>query len=315
MRISIIGAGAMGSLFGAMLSKNNEVCLYSHNKAYVKAVSENGLIMTRGEEKQVLHLPVTDKPEEVMPSDVALVFVKSTGLRSAIEDAKKNCITPDTLVVCLQNGIGNVDIARELLPLDQIAYGFSVMKSDMKAPGHIEVTSNNKMNTCFQVLAPEARPKAEALVEALRGCGLSAEMPENIDAMIWQKLLINCTLNPLCSILKIYNGDVMLNTPEAHELGKALIFEVSDVARAKGINISRSEALDFVMKTVSAGPRHIPSMAQDVLKEKYTEIGSLNEAVVAEGKRLGVPTPMNEIIIRFIRAIEKNYGNFISLKK
>lgn len=314
MRITIIGAGAMGSLYGAMLSRHHEVCLYSHNKAYVETVSRNGLIMTCGDKKQVFKLPVISDPEKIMPSDVALVFVKATGLRQAIVDASKSCITPDTLVVALQNGIGNVEIVQELLPDEQIAYGFSVMKSDMKEPGHIEVTSSNKMNTCFQVLCPKAKPKAEAFMNALLECGMKAEMPEDIDTLIWQKLLVNCTLNPLCSILKIYNGDVMLNTPEAHELGKAVIFEVSDVARARGINITRKAALDFVMKTVSAGPRHIPSMAQDVLKGKYTEISSLNEAVVAEGKRLGVPTPMNEIIIKFIRSIEKNYGNFVELK-
>ena len=309
MRVAIIGAGSMGSLFGGYLADLCEVCLYSRNPGYLAAVSEKGLVMTQGEKRWVKKIEVTNDPAKIGRCDVAIVYVKGTGTEKAIQDAMVSCITPETLVVTLQNGIGNVEIIRKYIPADQIAYGFSVLTSDSKAPGHIELTTLKMVPTFVKPMTEKALPKLEKLVDALNKVGLESYIADDIDEKIWRKLLVNCSENTLCAILKVNVTELMVTTPESFEIGKQIIFEVADVARAKGIKLTRQEALEYVMQVTDSVPGHIPSMVFDIRNKKPTEIDVLNGAVVAEGQRLGVPTPINRVIVNMIKAIEKNYGS------
>lgn len=314
MKVAIIGAGAMGSLFGGSLaSVVDEVCFYSTNIAYVEAVNKNGLIMTQGDKKNIVKARATGNPVEIGESDVAIVYVKYTGTRQAIQDAMVSCVTEKTLVITLQNGIGNVDIIKEYVPEGQIVYGFSTLTSDVKAPGHIEMTTLGNVETCMWPLNGVVTPELKNLEALMNKVNLNAQIAEDVEERIWRKLLVNACENTLCAILKVNVSDLMVNTPESYEIAKQVIFEVSDVARAKGLNISRDAALKHVMNVTYAVPGHVPSMVFDVLKKKKTEIGSINEAIVKEGKRLDVPTPMTETIARLIRAIEANYDKSVGL--
>ncbi|SHN65780.1 ketopantoate reductase family protein [Desulfitobacterium chlororespirans] len=313
MKVAVIGAGAMGSLFGGSLaSVVDEVCLYSTNTAYVEAVNKNGLIMTQGDLKNVVKARATNNPKEIGEADVAIIYVKYSGTRKAIQDAMVSCIGKKTLVVTLQNGIGNVDIIKEYVPEGQIVYGFSTFTSDVKGPGHIEMTTSGKVETCMWPLDGVVSPKLARLENLMNQVNLMAKIAPDVEERIWRKLLVNACENTLCAILKVNVTDLMINTPESFEIAKQVIFEVSDVARAKGLNISRDAALRHVMNVTCAVPGHVPSMVFDVLKKKKTEIGSINEAIVKEGKRLGVPTPMVETIALLIRAIEANYERTVN---
>lgn len=312
MNVAIIGAGAMGSLFGGSLAGVvDELCLYSTNKAYVEAVNKNGLIMTQNEKKRIVKVRATSNPAEIGEADVAIIYVKYTGTRQAVQDAMVNCITPSTMVVTLQNGIGNVEIIKEYVGKDQIVYGLSTLTSDVKAPGHIEMTTLSKVGTSLWPLNGVVTPKLEQLVDLMNQVNLNADIAPDVNERIWRKLLVNACENTLCAILKVNVTDLMINTPESFEIARQVIFEVSDVARAKGMNISREEALKHVMDVTYAVPGHVPSMVFDILNKKKTEIGCINEAIANEGKRLGVPTPMVETIARLIRAFEANYDRTI----
>jgi 2-dehydropantoate 2-reductase len=313
VKVAIIGAGAMGSLFGGSLARVvDEVCLYSTNKTYVEAVNQNGLIMTQGDKKYIVKARATSEPAQIGEADVAIIYVKYTGTLKAIQDAMVSCITKNTMVVTLQNGIGNVDIIKEYVPEDQIVYGLSTLTSDVVAPGHIEMTTLSKVGTSMWPLNGVVTPKLKKLVDSMNQVNLNADISSDVNERIWRKLLVNACENTLCAILKINVTDLMVNTPESYEIAKQIIFEVSDVARAKGMNISREEALKHVMNVTYAVPGHVPSMVFDVLKKKKTEIGCINEAIVNEGKKLGVPTPMVETIARLIRAIEANYDRTVT---
>lgn len=311
MRIAIIGAGAMGSLFGGLLSDKCEVCLYSTNTSYVEAVNKNGLIMTQGENRYIKKVRATNKAEEIGASDVAVIFVKSTGTEKAIQDALESSINKDTLVVTLQNGIGNANIIKKYVPEDQIVYGYTTLTSDRVAPGHIEMTTIKEVDTHLCPISDSIMPKLNQFIDYLNTAGLNASIPKDIDEKIWYKLMVNASENTLCSIFKINVSQLMIDTHESFEIAKQVIYEVSDVARAKGINISRQKALEHVMKVTRSVPEHVPSMVLDVINKKKTEIGSLNEAVVKEGKEFGIPTPINEMVVNIIRTIEKNYNNTI----
>jgi len=307
MRVAVIGAGSMGSLFGGHLSDVCDVCLYSRNQAYVEAVNKKGLIMTQGDSKLIKKVEATNDPEKIGSCDIALIYVKGTGTDKAMQDAMISCITKDTLVITLQNGIGNVAIIERYVPKEQIAHGFTVLTSDFKAPGHIEMTSLKMVPTHVAAMDEKAEPKLKTFVDALNKAGIEAHISDDIDDKIWRKLLVNCSENTLCAILKLNVTELMISTPYSIEIGKQIIYEVSDVARAKGINISREEALRHVIAVTNSVPGHVPSMVFDVLGKKPTEIDALNSAVVAEGKRLGIATPVNEIVVNLIKALELNY--------
>ena len=135
------------------------------------------------------------------------------------------------------------------------------------------------------------------------------EITRDVDERIWKKLMVNCSENTLCGILRMRVGQ-LVHTHESYEILKQVVGEVCSVARAKGIEISNEAGLAYVMEISRAVESHLPSMALDIQKERKTEIACLNEAVIAEGRKLGVTTPILEMTAYMVRAIEKNYGTF-----
>ena len=309
MKIAIIGAGAMGSLFGGQIGQVTDVCLYDVNKEHIEAIQRNGLLMTQGEKKKYVKVRATTNPEEIGLADVAMIFTKYLYTGSAMQDAMP-CIGPDTLVLTLQNGIGNVEIIKEFVPENQIAYGLTAQTSDIKGPGHLEMTTRQSVGTYFWPLNGVVTEKMKELERIMNQAGLETEITPDVDLKIWRKLMINTSQNTLCALLRVRVGQLMA-TPSSYEIVKQIVFEVSDVARAKGINISREEGLKYVESVTESVKEHVPSMAIDVMNKRKTEIACLNEAVVAEGKRLGVATPMLEMVARMIRTLEANYDNLV----
>lgn len=307
MKIAIIGAGAMGSLFGGYLGEVADVWLYSTNKAFIEAVRKNGLHMTQREKSKYVQVHATNDAKEIGVVDVAIIYVKFGQTRQAIQDALP-CIDKDTVVLTLQNGIGNVDIIKEYVPEEQIVYGLSALTSDVHAPGHIEMTTINVPDspTYFWPLNGVVNEKTKKLEELMQKAGISAYISNEVDNKIWHKLMINCSENTMCAILRVKVG-ALIDTPAAFEMLKQIVYEVVDVAQAKGLKVSRNEGLKYVVMVSKAVYNHVPSMAIDVKNHRKTEIACLNEAVAAEGKRLGVATPMIETVARMIRTIEANY--------
>lgn len=305
MKIAIIGAGAMGSLFGGQLGQVTDVCLYDVNEVHVEAIRKNGLLMTQGEKKKVVKVRATTNAHEIGLMDVVIIFTKYPYTRSAMKDAMAS-IGPETLVLTLQNGIGNVDIIKEFVPEKQIAFGLTAQTSDMKGPGHLEMTTHKSVGTYFWPQTGIVTEKMKKLEEIMNQADLKTEITPEVITKIWQKLMVNTSENTLCAILRVNVGQ-LISTPHSYEIVKQIIFEVSDVARAKGINISREEGLRYVEEISESVMEHVPSMAIDVINKRNTEIACLNEAVVAEGKRLGVSTPILEMTARMIRTLEANY--------
>ncbi len=305
MKIAIIGAGAMGSLFGGHLSKVAEVCLYDVNAQHVGAIQQNGLRMTRGEEETVVHPRATTNPAEIGTVDAAIFFTKYTFMEQAVGDALP-CIGPDTFVLTLQNGIGSVDVIKKALPEEQVAYGLTAYTSDMKGPGHIELTTQQQVGTYFWPCSGKVSEKAKELEKVMNEAGFHTEITEGVNKLIWRKLMINCSENPLCALLRVNVGQ-LVSCESSYEILKAIVYEIADVARAKGIDLSREEGLRYVNEVSEAVPGHLPSMALDVANGRKTEIACLNEAVAAEGARLGIATPTLSMVGRMIRTLEGHY--------
>lgn len=310
MKVAIIGSGAMGSLFGGLLAGVTDTCLYDVYATHIEAIQKHGLIMSQGDKKNIVPVRATTKPEEIGLMDAVIIFVKYPYTRSAMQDAMVSSIGPETLVVTVQNGIGNVEIIKEFVSEKQIVYGLSTLTSDMEGPGHIEMTTRKKVPTCIWPLNGDITDKIQSFSEIMNKAGLNTEITKDVDRQIWQKLMVNASENTLCALLR-QNVTGIIDNASSFEIVKQIIFEVADVAQAKGISIGREEGLQHVINVTRSVPQHVPSMAIDLKNKKKTEIACLNEAIVAEGDRLGVSTLMTATVARMIRSIEDNYDNLV----
>lgn len=308
MKIAIIGSGAMGCLFGGILSKVADVCLYDVNQTLVDIINEKGLMMTKAEEKEIVYPRATANPKEIGIVDAAIFFTKFTFMESAVQDAL-NCIGPDTFVVTLQNGIGSADVILKHVPKEQVGYGLTAYTSDLKALGHIELTTKESVDTYFWPVDGNMHKNALLLEKTMNEAGFSTHITKEVDEKIWKKLMVNCAENTMCAILRLTVGQ-LVETPSSFELVKSIIAEISSVAIAKGINVSPEDGLEYVMNVSHAVMHHVPSMALDVQNMRKTEIAVLNEAVVKEAQKYGIETPVLDTVAKMIRTIESNYGKF-----
>ena len=305
MKIAIIGAGAMGSLFGGKLASQADVCLYDVFQKHVDAINENGLRMSQGEKDTYVRVRATSDPKAIGIVDAAIFFTKYTFMENAAKDAQ-NCVGPDTIILTLQNGLGCPELLSKYFDKDQICYGLTAFTSDFKGPGHIEMTTTGHVGTWFWPLNGKVTPKQEELAAIMNAAGIPLEITENVRKMIWRKLIINCNYNSLAGITQMNTGDAFYN-PETYEIIKQVCFEICDVAQAKGIPLTREEGLDYLKEIADSVYDHVASMGLDVRNKRKTEIMVLNEAVSAEGRRLGVPTPTIDVLAHLIRALESQY--------
>jgi len=309
MQFVIVGAGAMGSLFGGLLGQVTPVYLYDVWKEHVDAINNNGLLMTRGNEKKYIPVKATSDPYAVEKADVVIVFVKYHQTRNAIRNALP-FLNPHTLVCTFQNGIGNVDIIKEVVIESNICYGLTTLTSDLQGPGHIEMTFHGQGETYLWPLSGIVDERVKETVKIMNEAGINTEITPRVEYHIWRKLMINASMNTLCSITRLPVG-YLLDTPQALELIKSIVYEIGEIAQAKGIPLTGEEGFKHLQEVGIAAKDHVPSMVIDVRNKKKTEIECLNGAIVEEGKRLGVNVPFNTAITDIIRTIEQNYAGQI----
>jgi 2-dehydropantoate 2-reductase len=142
-----------------------------------------------------------------------------------------------------------------------------------------------------------------ALAELFNACGLPAELSHDLDALIWSKLLVNVGINALTALLRVPNG-VLAEAAEARALMAQAVAEAVAVARARGTALAEADPLEHVLAVARATGANRSSMLQDVLRGSPTEIAAINGAVVREGRRLGVPTPVNSLLTSLVQALD-----------
>lgn len=308
MKIAIIGAGAMGSLYGAKLSRDpgNEVWLLDVWQDHVDAVNRDGLQMeTNGEWETYANLSAATDPQKAGIVDLAIVFVKSTLTGTAIH-SNQSIFGPDTLVLTLQNGLGNVDQIKEVIGEDRIIAGTTGHGATMLGPGKIRHAGSGK--TIIGLVQPvpgSDGPVAplNQVVQIFRNAGLDTEVSENVIGLIWDKLMVNVGINALTGITKLKNGQ-LLEHPEIEALLEAAVGEAKQVADALEIRLS-FEPISHTKEVCRLTSANNSSMLQDIQNHRKTEIEMINGAIVREGGRCGVATPYNQVLTNLVRFLEK----------
>lgn len=305
-KIAILGAGAMGSLVGAFLVRGGaDVILVDSYEAHMDTIRITGLTMHINDEMICQQIPTCCRADQAGPVDAVICLVKS------LSDAKA-LFKPTTLILILQNDLGNADTISRLFSPDRILQGVMKITSQLNAPD--ELTSHILSNmTAIHIGTMNGNADAAETEQPLAAywCkgGLQAEYHDNIDDFIWGKAVNNIAINSACAVARLNIG-TFLSELRGWFITEQCIREVVAVANAKGIALDLDTVVNSIKENII--PKfgsHYPSTAQDVMNKKVTEIETLNGAIVEYGKQLGIPTPYNECVSAFVQVIQNHYSD------
>ena len=199
-KVIVVGAGAMGSLFAARLARAGcDTWVYDVWPEDIERIREFGLTVRSGDTEETVPMHATSDPREPGVADVVLMFVKYNQTRQATSDIAP-AIGPGTVVLTLQNGLGNVKLIREVIPQATLLCGFTTLTSELHGPGLIEASYAGRGETCVWPADGEPNKACASIVELLNRSGINAMVDPEIELHIWEKLVVNCCLNTLCAI-------------------------------------------------------------------------------------------------------------------
>jgi len=302
MKIAIIGAGAMGSLYGGYLSRTEkEVYLVDIWKEHVDEINRRGLSIQEKDGEIRVHPKAFMNPEEIGTVDLAIVFVKSFLTGIAME---KNLalLGQDTIVMSLQNGYGNIEQIAEYVRIENIIAGTTAHGASMLSPGHIRHAGSG--DTLIGWVRKGDEGRINAIAGILRRAGFATEVSADVMELVWSKLIVNVGINALTALLRVKNGE-LLRMDETRELMRMAVLEAVEVAAAAGVKFDAEEMVRKVMEIAFATGENTSSMLQDILNNRKTEIDSINGAIVEEGRKNSIGTPVNSVLTKLVRALEK----------
>lgn len=301
MRIAVIGAGAMGSIYGGHLSLHNEVYLIDTNQAIVDHINSQGLKVLEDGEDVIYHPTAVTSAEGVEPVDLVILFVKSLFSRAALA-SNRGIIGDQTYLMTLQNGSGHEDILAEFVPEDRIIIGTTEDNGAVLAPGHVR--RGGAGNTNIGMLTEDTLGFLPKLKEVLDACGFQGTIHANIQQLIWNKLFTNVSLSALTGVLQVPMGFIAGNE-HAWTLARRLIHEAVEVAHGLGLEADEAEITEKVRQTSLGSPEGITSICADLRDGRKTEVNTISGSVVRASKKCGVPAPTHEMIVELVHALEE----------
>ena len=307
MKFLVVGPGAMGCLFASRLKKaGHGVMIADHRPERADLINKNGLLIERTDGEERVRVPaITEKaPEEI---NAALICVKANHTREAAEKIS-SWLDLRTAVLTLQNGLGNLELLEEIFGKDRVLGGVTSEGATLLGPGHARHTGRGE--TIIGPAGPADGPVAK-IVSAFKDAGFETHSSDEVENLIWGKLLVNVGINALTAITRLKNG-LLPDMEGTRMIMKSSVEEAASVAHAKGINLPYPDPFERVLEVCRATAENKASMLQDVLGERITEIGFINGAVVREGNKLGIPTPVNLILTSLVSAIQETYDRRIT---
>ncbi|HQJ23285.1 MAG TPA: 2-dehydropantoate 2-reductase [Rectinema sp.] len=302
MKISVIGSGAMGSLFGGKLAIAGEnVVLYDVYRDHIDTVNKEGLSIEDAETGKitVVHPQASSDPESVKNSDVLLIFVKSTNTES-VANQFKSFAAPHTIVLTLQNGLGNDAILVKHFGIERTAIGVTSQGATFLGPGKIKHAGKGPTHI---TMADGNKTKLQDLAAALGRAGFETYISDEVTSLVWSKLIINVGINALTALLNVKNGQ-LLEYEDIKQVMADLVNEALIVVKKKGIQLIYDDPLAQVYEVARKTASNSSSMLQDFQKNRPTEIDFINGAVVNEAQKLGISVPVNETVTRIVRTLD-----------
>ena len=310
MKIAMIGSGAAGSVFACYLKKGGaEMTLVDRYQRHMDACRESGLRFVTPEGEELLTgFQTASSAAQLDVRDLVILMVKATQTEGLIPDLR-HCVGPETVVVSLQNGLGNDELLSRYFPPESILYGFGTIGTELPEPGKCVSKPESGVIMRFGAVkdSPLSRRAGQWLEQCFNAGGCSTVFESDIRPFVWKKAISNSGYNTLSALLRLKVGDY-LALEAGEELLKSVWAEGCAVCRAvTGVDLW-PEMLEELPRLKQGFATYYPSMAQDVLiHQRQTEVQLLNGAIVRYGEACGIPTPVNEALTRMITCIQASY--------
>ncbi|MFH1397485.1 MAG: 2-dehydropantoate 2-reductase [Candidatus Omnitrophota bacterium] len=306
MKIGIVGPGAMGCLFAAYLSKagaDADICLIDNDKERAAKISQQGILVEGISGNWQANVKVTADIQQLGFLDLIIFCVKSYDTKIVAAHIKP-LVGVNTLVLTLQNGIGNIEIISEIIGQDKVIAGVTNLGSTLISDGHIRHAGLGE--TLIGRLDGKLPAQMRSLREIFNRVGLDARISRDIKSWLWSKLVINAGINPLSAITRLNNGH-LVEIETVRKIMREAVTEALKVIKRKRIKLIFDDPLAKVEAVCEATANNVSSMLQDVLRSKRTEIDFINGVIVRLGQELGVLVPVNSLLVDLVKTIETSY--------
>jgi 2-dehydropantoate 2-reductase len=301
MKIAIIGAGAMGSIYGGHLSKQNEVYLVDNNQCVVDKINKDGLKIQENGSDAVYRPKAVINTEGIGTVDLVVLFVKSLHSKAALQDNRR-IIGSNTYVMTLQNGSGHEDILSKVVDVERIIIGTTEDNGAIIEAGYVRHGGTGRTN--IGMLVEDKDCMLNTLQKCFNECGFDTLIHDNIQKLIWDKLFTNVSLSAVTGVLQVKMGFIAAN-PNAWNLTKQLVKEAVAVANAMGLGFDEEAILSKVKKTSENNPNGCTSIYTDLSNGRLTEVDTISGSVVRAAKKYGVEVPSHEFIVNMVHAMEQ----------
>ena len=297
-RIAVVGAGAVGCYYGAMLARAGAPVTLVGRARHVDAIRRDGLVLEMHGKREHVRAEASTDPAAVAGARLVLVCVKS-GDTEAAALSLAPYVTPETIVVSLQNGVDNPARMRPLVAAEVLGCVVYV-GSEMAGPGHVRHRGRGELVIGGRAGADAAAREAAATFER---AGVACTVSDNIDGELWTKLIVNCAYNALSALTRLPYG-TMVASPWSQQVMPQVVDEAVAVAQADGVRVDTDGLLDRVLAIARTMPGQISSTAQDINAGKASEIDALNGYVARRGEALRVPVPVNRTLHALVKLLE-----------
>ena len=297
MKIAIVGAGAMGSVYaGLFASAGHEVWAIDRWREHVEAIREKGLRVEGASGDRTVRIHATTEPREAGPCDLVVLATKAMHVSQAAE-ALKPLLGAQTPVLSIQNGLGGPDAAASILGRERVMVGVvGGFGASMKAPGHAH--HNGMELVRLGEFGGPITERLKKVEQVWSGAGFRVKVFDDIDKLVWEKLLCNCAYSGPCGIAECTVGEVMAD-PDLARVSAACATEGFEVARERKINLGFADPVAYVRDFGSKIPHARPSVLLDLMAGRKSEIDVINGAI---------PRPVNQAVTQLVRAKERKLG-------
>ncbi|MEE4351880.1 MAG: 2-dehydropantoate 2-reductase [Desulfatiglans sp.] len=302
MNFLVVGPGAMGCLFASHLKRAGiDVTLLDYRQDRADFINEHGIRVEGVTGNHTVKVPVVVGKSSDIP-EVILICVKANQTQRAA-DALKSWVGDRAYILTVQNGLGNVDILQDIFGRERVLGGITAEGATLMGQGHVRHAGQGDT-----IIGPQGDPDGPVslTITDFNRAGFSARAVDNVEDLIWSKLIINVGINALTAITRLKNGRLP-HVDGTRSIMEEAVKEAVAIVREKGINLSYPDPLARVLEVCEATADNIASMLQDVLRQGTTEVDYINGAIVREGEKLGLPTPVNQTLTSLVRAIQETY--------
>ncbi|WP_329619890.1 ketopantoate reductase family protein [Streptomyces sp. NBC_01255] len=302
MKILVVGAGATGGYFGALLARSGQDVTFLVRPARAAALRERGLRVVGRDEEWVLTPRLVTADELTGPYDLVLLSVKSTGLDRAVEDIAP-AVGPDTALVPLLNGLAHIDVLNARFGASAVLGGVAKVVTTLDETGDIRRLAP-LAHLAFGEQDGTVSPRVERIRAVFDAAGIDAPVPERVMTAMWHKWVFITTFGAVTSLMRGTVGDVY-DTSGGPALGPAVLDEAAAVAAAAGHPVPEAERAATLAVVSASGSRMVPSLYRDLTAGQPTEVEHLFGDLTDRARAFGVATPLLDLATLHLRVHQR----------